>query len=210
MRDDVMIINPGLEARTTKSGKGRFAVRIDAEPIIINNSPKELGKPVAEAIANHFRQRIRTLAAVTSPATLRARKVAAKAFAEGKAWAMKRYAGGRIGSLPPNQTEMLFRDSGRFADSIVANASADNAWRINVAANRLDPATAGTSGVQRIWQRLVQLIPEFGNAALLMDNEILKRTIRRVAEERIKVGKVTDKGVTHIEAFAAQFLKSGT
>lgn len=211
-RDEkVMVINPGLEERTTRTGKKRFAVRIDAEPILVNNDPKSLGQPVAEAIANHFRQRIRTIAAKASPATIKMREAAAKAFAEGKQWAAQRYAGGRMGALPPNQSDRLFNDSGRFADSIVANASSDGAWRINVAASRLDPKTAGDAGVLRIWKRLVELIPEFGDAARLMENAILKRTIENVVKERLhKKGRMTDKTPSQFEAFAAMHLKTGT
>lgn len=213
MKDRVLVINPGLEERTTRTGRRRFAVRIDAEPILINNDPKSLGQPVADAIANHFRQRIRTLAEKASPATIRARAAAAKAFAEGKAWAVKRYGGGRIGSIPPNQSDRVFNDSGRMADSIVANASSDGSWRINMAANRLDPDTAsgGTAGVFRIWKRLLQLIPEFGDPAQLMENTILKRTLENVVKERLHAkGPRTSRAATAFQAFSAMFLKTGT
>ncbi len=207
MSDPVLMINQGLEERRTRSGKSRFAIRIDSEPVFINNDPKSLGQPVANAIANHFRERIRGVTAQAAPATLKARKVAAKAFAEGKAWALKRYSGGRMGSLPPNQSDRAFNDSGRMADSIVANASSDGAWRINVAASRLDPSTGA---VHRIWNRLVQLIPEFGNPALLLEsNAILKRTIENVSKElHIQKGKMTDRAATQFQGFVATFLRS--
>lgn len=209
-RNGVYVINRGLETRRSTTGKVRHSVRIEAEPIVIDQDAKRLGKPVAEQIANHYREKIRGLTAQASEATIKARKVAAKAFAEGKSWALRRYAGGRTGALPPNQSDRLFNDSGRFANTIVAGAGSDNAWRINVAANRLDSTTAGQNGVDRIWNRLVQLIPEFGNAAILMENAILKRTIERVAKERTAKGRMSDKEMTHFQAFSLLHLRTGT
>jgi hypothetical protein len=110
-KDGVMVINRGLEMRTSSTGRVKRTIRIDAEPMTIVTDPKTLGQPVAFAIANHYRERVRGIAAVASKATQRAREVAAKAFAEGKPWAVKRYAGGRIGSLPPNQSDRVFNDS---------------------------------------------------------------------------------------------------
>ena len=191
MSDEVIVLNEGLESRTSKTGKTRYTIRVTAEPIAVNLDAKALGAPVAQAIAHHFRERVRGISAVAAPATLKARESAQRAFKAGKAWAMKRYAGGRIGPMEPNQTNTAFNDSRRFADSITANASKDNAWRINVAANRLDERTAGASGVQRIWQRLVQLVPEFGNPALLMQSDIIRASVKRAQQDMIKVARAT-------------------
>lgn len=188
MPDDVIILNEGLEARTSKSGKQRFTVRIKAEPIVVNTSKEAIGGPVAEAIAHHLRERIKGIAAVASAATLEYRKKAQAAFKRGAPWAMKRYAGGRTGPMEPNQSNRAFNDSGRFAGTIVANASKDGAWRVNVAANRLsgDPATA-----QRIYAKLVQYVPELANPALLMQNAIVKRTLENAQRDMIKKAKAT-------------------
>jgi hypothetical protein len=189
-------INRGLEERRSRSGKVRRTIRIDAEPMTINVDPKMLGQPIANAIAHHFRERIRGITEKASPATIRMRQTAAKAFAAGEAWALKRYSGGRTGAKPPNQSDRLFNDSGRFADSIAANASSDGAWRVNVAGNRLDDSFA-----DRIWNRLVQLVPEFANLSLLFDgNSLLRRTMENVSRERIKIGR---NAATQFQAFAA-------
>lgn len=207
----IKIINRGLEERRSSTGRVRRTIRIDAEPLIIDTDPKRLGKPVADGIANHLREAIRNIAAAASPATIKARKVAARAYANGRAWAVKRYGGGRLGQLPPDQSTRLFNDSGRFADSIVANASSDGAWRVNVAGNRLDAQTAGEAGVERIWNRLVQLVPEFANVSLLFEtNSILRKTVERVSQERMKVGRMTDRALAHFQAFAALHLRTGT
>lgn len=186
MADQVVLLNELLEQRTSKSGKKRVTIRVKAEPIIVNTDPKALGKPIAEAIAHHYRERIKGITTKASASTLRARKVAAKAFAEGKAWAVKRYAGGRTGATPPNQSDRLGNDSGRFADTITANASSDGHWRVNVAANRLDPTTGN---VTRIWARLSELVPEFANPALLLDNMVFKRALMKAQQGLVAKAK---------------------
>lgn len=208
---NVLTINRGLETRVSKSGKVKRTIRIDAEPMHINVDPKALGAPVAESIANHYRERVRGITAMASEATVRAREVAARAFPAGKSWAVKRYAGGRLGALPPNQTNRAFNDSGRFANGIVASASSDNAWRVNVAANRLDESTAngGAAGVDRIWNRLVELIPEFADIGLLFEkNTIARKTLERVSAERVRFGKKADAALSDFQKFSALFLRS--
>lgn len=189
--EDVMVINEGLTMKTTASGKTRFGIRIESEPVFVNVSPKALGAPVANAIAHHLREKMKGIGATASPATIRARKAAEMAMQAGKSWAMKRYAGGKIGSKPPNISDRLFNDSGRFAESIVASAAKDGTWRVNVAANRLDPQTAngGVAAVQRIWQRLLELVPEFQNVGMIISqNKLLERTVKNM----ITKGKKTE------------------
>jgi hypothetical protein len=185
---DVMIINQGYELRTSKSGKQRVTIVVKSEPVILNVDPKTLGQPIALAIAKHFQERIKGITAVAAPATIKARQAAAKAVSEGKAWAMKRYGGGRMGLRQPNQSDRLFNDSGKMWESITATASKDGAWRVNVAASRLNPETltGGMAALGRIIQRLNDLVPEIQNPALLMQNDILKRVIKNATESAIK------------------------
>ena len=198
----VIVINRGMETRRSTSGKIRRSIRIDADVMTIDMDPKTLGKPIADGIANHYRQAVRAISGTVSAATLKYREKAAKAFAEGKPWAVRRYAGGRIGAKPPNQSAELFNDSGRFADSIVANANSDGAWRVNVAANRLDDSSGNPD---RIWNRLVSLVPEFANVALLFEsNAIMRQLVERVSKERVKITKAA----TQFQVFAATFLRS--
>lgn len=197
----VIIINRGMETRRSTSGKVRRSIRIDADVMTINTDPKSLGKPVADGIANHYRKAVKAIAGTASAATLEYRKRASKAFAAGKSWAVQRYAGGKIGAKPPNQSTALFNDSDRFADSIVANASSDGAWRVNVAANRLDDRSGNPD---RIWNRLVSLVPEFANVALLFEqNAIMRQTVERISKERVKITKAA----THFQSFAATFFR---
>ncbi len=190
MKDKVVILNQGFESRTSSTGRTRVTIAVRSEPVIVSTDPRILGAPIAQAIANHFRERITGITAQAAPATIKAREVAARAFALGKPWAVKRYGGGKTGAMPPNQTDRAFNDSGRMAKTITANASSDGNWRINVAANRL---SADTGNITRIIQRLSELVPEIANPALLRGNQILSRAIDNALAGAIKKAQATTK-----------------
>ncbi len=182
--DDIVILNqPGLKRRERSSGRVQYTVEVTSEPLIHNFDPRTLAKGVAEAIAETLRQKIRGITAQASATTIRMRTAYAKAFAAGSPGATKRYSGGRIGAMPPHQSDRLFNDSGRLAQSIIATAR-DDSWTISMAANRLDPATAGGEGaVQRIYQRLVELVPAFaGGAELLQDERVQKAVVNSMGD----------------------------
>jgi hypothetical protein len=188
-KDDVWVINAGLEQRTAKSGRQRYTIAVKSEPVIVNLDPKKLGQPIAQAIAHHFREKVAGIAVQAAANTIRARKTAAKAYAEGKAWALKRYSGGRTGPMAPNQSDRAFNDSTRFEKTIVATAGNDGRWRVNVAANRLADATSG--GAERVWARLVQLVPEFGNPALLLEDDIIRKSIEKATKGMLTKAQMT-------------------
>ena len=195
---NVVSLNNGLEMRTSKSGKSRFTVRIEAEPIYVVTDPKTLGAPIANAIALHLRERVLGITATVSAATMRARKTATKAFAAGEPWAMKMFSGGRTRITPPTNSDRMFNFSGRFAQTITANASKDNAWRINVAANRLSGSAAS---VRQIWTKLVELVPEFENVGLILEqNDMLRGRLKQKLKEHfdgiVTKGKKTSKPAT--------------
>lgn len=172
---DLVVLNQPLRKHESKSGKVRFSISLKSEPIIFNLNPKDLGNQVAEAMAKELRTRVESISVSASPATIKARESAAKALAANKPWAVKRYSGGKTGLTPPNQSHRAFNDSGRFAKGIVAQA-APGKWRINVPANRLDPATGN---VDRIWARLIELVPAFGDTRLLLDSEEVRAGVHR-------------------------------
>ncbi|HVJ30613.1 MAG TPA: hypothetical protein VNA66_09925, partial [Gammaproteobacteria bacterium] len=108
----------------------------------------------------------------------------------------KRYSGGRLGAMPPNQSDKLFHDSGRLIRSIVAQmakAGTDAAeFVINVAGNRFDPTTLnpGAAGspqaaLDRIIVKLRELVPAFGNAAELMSDLRVRKAANDVAKSMI-------------------------
>jgi hypothetical protein len=211
-KDDIVVINqPGLEQRTSKTGRVRYVVRIKSEPVAFNLNAKELGAPVAEALAHYFREKIKGISATAAPATIKARERFAKAASEGKAWALKRYSGGKMGASTPNTSSALFNDSGRLAQSIQAMASGETGWRINVAGNRLDPRTAnngGAAAVERIWTRLVQLVPAFADVSIAFKDDMVLRARAKAQEAMVMKGKMTDKNVGWFDV-AKEALKLG-
>jgi hypothetical protein len=160
MGDELFIINDGLEMRTNASGKQRFVIRRVTEPVVINTDPMFLAMAPAKRMAEFLKQKLQAISAPAAPNTIRARQTALKAFVQGKEWAMKRYSGGRMGSMPPLRSERAFNDSGRFTQGVAATKGKDD-WRVNVPANRLEESTSG--GFERVWNRLVTLVPEFGS-----------------------------------------------
>jgi hypothetical protein len=193
MPQDTFVLNEGrLIGRTSSSGKTRFHMRVVSEPLYIHTDAKALGKPVADAMAFHLKERVKGITASVSAATVEFRKKAAKAFMAGEAWAQKRYSGGRIGPMSPKPGSAMFNDSGRFAASIAVGAAKDDSWRVNVAANRLNDATTA----RVLWDRLIALVPEFADMrALMAANPIVAATIR-VREKMIEKGRATDKPAT--------------
>ena len=192
--------------RTSASGKAsdRWTVTLDAAPLELDFDTKALGKGPAEAIAAHLRARISDIGAEAAPSTQLKRKYAATALTAGKAWAHKRYAGGRIGTTPPNQTPRLFNDSGRFVKGLVANATRDNNWVINVAANRLNAALLGGESVLiNIVNRLRAFVPEFGSAADTVRVPAVRRAIAAAAKGIVAKQRPGEKGF-------AESLREGT
>jgi hypothetical protein len=219
-----------MESRAKASGGVKMTIRIESEPLHHVFDPKTLGAPIAAAIASTFKRKMKEISAIAKPATLRMRKAAERAinhtapehkamsktaFAkkeakEGRghllgpsgAWAVKRYSGGKMGPMAPNQSDRAFNDSGRFAESI-ATGWAEDAWRINVAANRLDETTtSGELGVRRIWNKLTQLVPAFGNPALLFDEPEVKQGLQDSLEQLIIKAEKTREQLTRARVMA--------
>lgn len=168
-----------LQRRTSKTGRDRYTVTVSGDSIVINTNEKALGKPVADAIGELLKERIRSIAAQAAPATIAARKAAAKAFSEGKAWALKRYGGGRIGSTPPNQSDRLFNDSGRLEKSVAVGATKDG-YTINVAANRFDASTfnGGEGALAAMFAKLKQYVPELADPSKWFDAESVRKAVK--------------------------------
>ena len=215
--DDVVILNniaTGPTRRESSTGRVRYTVDVKSEPLIHNFNAKQLAEGPALAIALLLREKVQAIGAVPSVATQRARVVAAKAYNAGAAWTRKQYAGGKTGGLPPNQSNRVGTDSGRFAKSISAGAVSDG-WVVNVAANRLDPTTlnGGEAGLQRWWTQLNQYVPEFANTRLLFENEKVTNAVQQSLESLIVKAKETRDQLTQARAQAAlrvasQFLQA--
>lgn len=171
----VEVLNAGLRSSTSKSGKQRSHIVVESEALAFDLDTYRLAKPVAEAYAHHLREKVRAIASIASPATLKAREKLKKAYERGVPSAVKQFAGGRTGATPPTDSKTEFNHSGRFRESIVAAPASDGTIRVNVAGNRLSTSTATAAGVERIWNRLVQLVPEFGSIALAMQSDEMIR-----------------------------------
>jgi hypothetical protein len=209
----VVTINDfGLQerTRTSKAGKEsvRFTVAISGTPLPHDLNPRELGRGPALAMADWLRNRVKTIQAVAAPRTIKRREYAAKAFKAGEDWAMARYAGGRMGQMAPNALGVrMFNDSGRFAAGITAlpqgarGAPSAGEWTINVPANRWDPDTlSGPEGfnsraaLDNIFAALVELVPEFGDPAMLVNIPSVRRAIVSAAGDIVrKSGDLRDR-----------------
>jgi hypothetical protein len=191
-----------LSSRTNKSGAVRYHVTVESEPLIHVFDPKSIGAPVANAMMEVLKEKTRGIVAGVAVRTLAFRKEAAKAFSKGAPWALKRYSGGRTGAMAPNTSGRAFNDSGRFVESIALGAS-DDAWRINVAANRLDPRTAGGElGVRRMWNRLVQLVPEWGEPMRLFNDKRVQDGLKQSLDQLIVKAEKTKEALTAARAKA--------
>ena len=166
-----------FERRTRVNSSGdssdRYTASINAKPLQLDFDPKALGAGVASTITEHLRNRISEISANASPSTQLKRKYAGHALSNAAPWALKRYAGGRTGIKPPNQSSRLFNDSGRLVSSLIAQPTRDNNWVINVAANRLK--LESESATITMIDRLRQFVPEFGSASLLLSPPGLER-----------------------------------
>ncbi len=163
--DHVFVLNDfrgvSVQERTRSGGKKKqVTLEISSTPIVVNLDEKEVARATAEAFVETVRAQIKAIGFNASPATLAKRKAQAKAFAEGKAWATRQFAGGRMGAMPPNQTTKLYNNSGRLAAGIVANWSTQaKAWIVRFPANRFAPDFLRQPGAMAVLERLVDLVP---------------------------------------------------
>jgi hypothetical protein len=125
--------------RTRSSGKQRVTFEVRSEPILVDCNEQRMGQPIANAIAEQVKEQLRNTSDRASAGTRAARARAAKAFDEGKAWALKEYAGGQLGPMRPDPTSIRKgNDSGRLGRSFrMQFAPKTGEYMLNVAANRL-------------------------------------------------------------------------
>ncbi len=178
--------------RTTSSGtKSRYSVTIKAEPILINLDPVRLGQGPAFAIRDALRRSIKNIAAFAAESTRKRRERSAREFARGGASATRRYAGGRTGATPPNQSGRMFNDAGRLADNLeVRQTGEDGSWIVNVVANRLDPSTFTGAAYEAMVRRLMELAPVWrGGEQLLKEPDVVAAIRKGLEDSFAKVGE---------------------
>lgn len=192
---DVVVLNDlgasslSRRERTTSSGTAvRYSIEMRADPILHDFNQERLGQGPAEAIRDLLSRKMKAIGTAASEATKLRRSNAARGLAAGVPSDVARYSGGKIGTKPPvlRDPAILFNDSGRFADGMAVRFNpTDNNFTINVPANRLDPRTfgGGEAALARMWQRLVELVPEFrGGAEVLKSPEVREAIATAVAE----------------------------
>ncbi len=139
--------------------KARYSLEVRSQPLLLQLDEFNLGQKPAQALADLIRDQINGISAVASKSTQAMRVRAGLAFQRGESWAVKRYSGGRMGPMAPNQSNKLFQDSGRLAAGIFVRMNIkDSTFSVNVPANRLNPDQFGRDHAGMV-QRLVNLVP---------------------------------------------------
>jgi hypothetical protein len=167
---DVEVINSWSEGDITLAArrgtlasgaqrKPRYTIEVRSEPLLFDLNELSLGGKLAEVWAQRIRDNINGIAVRASDATIAMREKAAAAFQSGAGWARKRYAGGRIGAMAPNQSDKLFNDSGRTAAGVhVRQNLTDASYSVNLPANRFNREGFG-AGYDAMVARFVSLVP---------------------------------------------------
>ena len=175
--------------RTTSEGTtSRYTMTLTAEPIIHDFAALKLNPAVAKAIGELIKKQIGDIKEKASEATIEKRARAAEAYARGKPWALKRYAGGRTGGMPPESAsyDRLFNDSGRLAQSIaVMQNPKEEGFTINVAANRLNPETFSGGAFTRMIERLRELAPAFKGGIEVLQDQAVNDAVKQAQAEFI-------------------------
>lgn len=164
--DDVIPFNvhvPGaMHTRTRKSGSQYITTTVSSEGVAAVLSDKAIAMAIAEVIARRIREQTEAITDTVRESTAVTRRVVERAFARGESWAVRRFAGGRMGSTPPRSGEnRMFNHSGRLAQSVVARFSRKaDGFVINVAANRWNVAQFRSLNDMRLaFQKWVDRVP---------------------------------------------------
>lgn len=190
MSDAVIVINDyrGLKTqrRTRSSGKQTTTLAISGEPIAVMLDEKALSAPVVAKYVEVLKGQIRAISFEAAPATKAKREAQARAFSAGESWAVKEFAGGRIGAMPPNQTSKAYRNSGRLEAGITATwVPSAKEWVIRLPHNRFAPDFLSRPGGQAVLDRLVDLCSALRNP---LTTEVVDE-LRRVQDAMVLKGR---------------------
>lgn len=194
--------NLHIKETTTSTGvrsKSYITTTVKSEPITFMLDEGAVAKAGAEMLARRIREQTQGIAEVVKPATAKARQAIEKAYAEGKAYAVKRYSGGRIGATPPVAGAVrMFNHSGRLARSIVARyVKSTKEWAINYAANRWRVEDFGSAAQMAVaFQKWVDRVPVLQDASSDLG---IQRAIRETFAEVIQKQQM---GADHKTAMA--------
>lgn len=149
-----------LDAKRKKSS-GNYRVDFESDALLVNMDAKELNSVFSAGLLQILQKQISDVTETVSPATLQRRQ--RHRANPGTRSYHRRYAGGRIGDLPPSTSVRKFNDSGRMARHPVVNVrrrtSGQSAAVVNWPANRFDPKTGGNiDNIISDAQRLIPLL----------------------------------------------------
>lgn len=187
-------------ARTSKkSGKTtkRTSFEIKAEPIVHTFDDQALGRGPAEALKGIISEQIKAISASATTKTLQNRTYSQLHFPSQLSKSdKKRYTGGRIGALEPNQPGgKLFNDSGRLADGLAVGknrqAAGERDWVVNVPANRFTDRS-GHPPTVHLAKRLASLVPALGRPSTLRGNPKLQAAVAESIDLLIAKAKSTN------------------
>lgn len=186
------------------SGKKRVTLDVKSDVLVANLDPLVLGRDIAEAIAVVIREGIQAINAPAAPATVLKRKYAKAALNRGAGWAVRRYSGGRTGTIQPDSApgDRLFNDSGRLARTVVAGPTKEGDWKVNCAVNRLSEATFAPGAFVIMLERLVAHVPVLRDPSRLGQAPQVIAAMERTAEHMVTKG---DHRAAEVLAQLAQF-----
>ena len=195
-KKETVIIYGGFKEtiRTLKSGAKRSKIRsdinIENEPIVAAFDDLAMIRPIAEQVTRHFREALKRQTGTAPPATQEYRRRVTTAYQKGKAWAKRRYEGGRSKlDTQPDLRRVAFPMyfSGRLADGLVVNPNkTTKSWTMNWPANRINRQY---SNVERVIGALKRALPEIDNPALLERNTLLRRAIKKTHQAWLQKAK---------------------
>lgn len=183
MADEVVVLNNWPEIfrlkQRTRSTKQYVTIDVKSESLGVVVSEQAFAQVLADAFIKDLKDIIRNGSSWASLTTQRFRKRAREAFEQGADWAMDRYAGGRLGSMPPNQTKRDLLDSGRLVEGLVATATKDASTVIvNAPANRLNNDGVRTNTMRKLGP-LIEKAATSGKETVAAAAKIAKMMVKK-------------------------------
>jgi hypothetical protein len=191
--------------------KARYSIEVKSEPLLLDLNEMNLGGQLAEAWTQRVKDQLQGVSTVVSKGTQAMREKARIAFNAGAAWALKRYSGGRIGPMAPNQSDKFGNDSGRLIKSVHLRQNlTDASYTMNVASNRLNREQFGR-GYDAFVERLISYAPILDPKRAIGD-PIIERAVKDAAASAISkmesnAEAAIARGLARYRAKRAQVLK---
>jgi hypothetical protein len=211
-----------LQRKTLKTGEVKsYQYRVDfkADPLYVHLDANAANGILADTLREIVKREIKEVVAPAAHATIARRRryeaeargatrtekprtrkdgstVTTKRTSGTSRSYMTRYAGGRIGEVPPSGSVRLFNDSGRLADNLVlkvrTRSSGESVITLDCAGNRFDPRTFGGGEpalIANVIQRIQQYVPSLGGKLTGRTAVEYDRMLREVAQLVVAAGE---------------------